>query len=431
MVGHATPKMSAKWIVALILVATMGLLALVCVMTARRPDLRGERHAAKSPSIPGPTVTYGELRSAKPDRLALRVLSVLPDRGVISAYEPIIVNVMLTNVSSSRVGVYSSGDFDVRIEVRDSDGRPVGDSPVHSYGEVMSSSHALSPGQSMRSWFIPSAVYQFKNPGRYSVRIMLLDPPGKITNTPSDLGPAWAEATIPVDVRPFDGARLRARCDELIEPRKLRPSSLYDFPPHEHMMALWSVRHNAALPALRFVADNWGEFSYAWPTAVAIRRIGTPESAVLFKALSSRRDRMGRTARSAAKEGIRIHSSDYFAGWTSVRSPEATVNEFLYAFRTREWEQARSCFSDFFLRKHADELKSQRLFTDRVGQGVQSILNDPRSKALRSRKQGKFTIVDVGQEGARGAAGQIGVVQFQTTRGGGWRLTDFPSPAPQ
>ncbi|MBI2843080.1 MAG: hypothetical protein HYX78_06740 [Armatimonadetes bacterium] len=282
----------------------------------------------------------------------------------------------------------------------------------------------------MLSSFIPSGIYQFKKPGIYSVRIMLLGPPGKITSKPSDLGPVVAEVTIPVSVRPFDEKRLRERCDELIEPRMLHPSNLKDFPPHENMMALWSVRHNAALPTLKFVAEHWGEYSCGWPTAVAIRRIGTPESAALLKAIGSRTDRMGQCARSAGatKFDANIHEHNYFAGWTNVNSPEATVNLFLYYFRNQQWDPAEKLFSDYFRRKHADDLKNGSLFTSRAGKHVQRILNEPGSKVLRSRKQGKFVIVDVGRE-ARGDGEQIGVVQLRLVGRREWHLSDFPGSA--
>lgn len=411
-------NMSGRGAVALILVSVVTMIAGFVVMKAGKPTRRP--HAGKISTTPAATVTYGPLRSAKPDRLELRVLKVFPNNGVISAYEPVIVELLLTNISSSLASVYSSSGVDARIEVRDSHGNLVGDSPVYSYMDRLSSGYDLSPRQSMRSAFVPSAVYQFKNPGIYHVRIMLLGGPAK------DLGPAWAEVTIPVTVQPFDEKRLKTLCGGLFSPRNLRPSSLRDYPPREHMMALWSIRHNAALPTLRFVAENW-DAAYARRTVVAIRRIGTPESAALLRALMLRKDRTGRAARSAAEADVRIHGGDYFSGWIKIRSPEATVNEFLYVFRTGQWEQARSMFNYFSMRGYADELKSKSLFANRIGKSVESILNDPGSRALRSRKEGKFTIVDVGHEGS----GQSGIVQFQLAGGGDWSLTDFPRPAPR
>lgn len=393
-------RMFSRWALALILLAAMGL--------------------------PAPVeAANGMPRYAVRGDLSMRVVRVLPDKGVISAHEPVIVEVEVTNISDELVEVYYSGDLSTRIEVRDHRGKVVGDSPVYSYAEVGSSIRRLTPGQIMQSSFVPSAVYQFRRPGDYSVKIILLGEPGKITEKPSDLGPVLAETTVHVSVRPFDGKRLRARCNELIEPRTLHPSALPQFPPQGNMMALWSVRHNAALPALKFVTKYWGEFSYAWPTAVAIVRIGTPESAALLKALESRTDRMGRVVRSAETAGLRINSDDYFAGWTNVKSPEATVNEFLYYFRHRQWASAERFFSDEFRLKHASELKEGLLFASMAGGSVQPILDDPGSKALRSRREGTFTIVDVGQEAGDGA-GQAGIAHIRLIGNYEWHLSDFP-----
>jgi hypothetical protein len=406
---NAIPKISGRWAVAaFILLAALGSLNIV-----------GSTKA-------------GEPRSVISGKRALRVVRVTPGNGVISALEPVIVEVEITNTSSELVGVWSSTDLSARIEVRDSHGRMVGASPVYTYADVMSTSYSLVPGQSMRSFFIPSVVYPFRKPGSYSVRIMLLNPPRKITYKASDLGPVTAEVTIPVSVQPFDKERLKKLCNKLIEPRMLRPSGLKDFPPNENMMALWSVHNNAALPALKFVIDNWSEHSYSSPTLEAIRRIRTPESTALLKAVGSRHDRIGRSARSAKQADLRIHDYDYLTDWTHVRSPEATANEFLYYYRHRQWGQAETLFSENFRRKHASRFKDGSLLANKAGKSVQSILNDPRSKALRSRKQGKFVFVDVGQE-ASGSGGRerVGFVQLQLVGGGEWRLSDFPGSGTQ
>lgn len=254
---------------------------------------------------------YDKQDLKKAHSLSMQVVRVLPDKGVISAYEPIIADVKITNISTSDVQLYSAGDLSVRIEVRNSHGILVGDSLVYSYGDVLSFNYHMAPGQSMTSSFIPSAVYQFSEPGNYSIRIMLLDDPMKITSKPSDLGPVVAEVTIPVTVLPFDGKRLKKRCNELITPNKSQ-----EFPSHANMMALWSVRHNAALPALKFAMKKWGEYSYGWPTVIAIRRIKTATSKSLIETLKSQPGKTGQAALSSEKADLRIHSGDYYAYWT-------------------------------------------------------------------------------------------------------------------
>jgi hypothetical protein len=225
-----------------------------------------------------------------------------------------------------------------------------------------------------------------------------------------------------VTVLPFDEQRLKQRCGQLIERGKPRPSLLTDFPPFENRMALYSIRHNAALPALKSTAEFWD----AWGAVIAIKRVGTPESAALLKSLASRKDRLGKSARAAEKENLSIHSAAYQTNWTYVKSPEATVNEFLYYYRRQQWEQAKSLFNDYFLHRHAAQLKNSNPFANTVAKNVQSIMNDPKSKPLRTRKEGKFVIVEVGRE-ASDRFGQVGIAHFQVIGGGGgWLLTDFP-----
>ena len=254
--------------------------------------------------------------------LSMRVVKISPDKGAISAYEPLIIEIEVANISNEPVRVYKSGYLSDRVEVRDDYLRLVGESPIplNQYDRAFGI-HLLAPGQKMRAAFIPSAVYVFKKPGNYSVRIMLLgDSIGTITK-PSAIGPVLAEVFIPVSVRPFDGKRLVKRCNELIGPRTLHPSALPEFSSHQNTMALWTVHHNAALPTLRFVAEHWGEYS-ARLTATAIWQIGTPEASALLKKLASRNDKMGRAAYAIERERPFYPMNSYFTGWTNVASPQ-------------------------------------------------------------------------------------------------------------
>jgi len=417
-------KMLRWWVVALILMAATGFLAIMGAAKAEKPDLTTRQEADSNSATQQPAPASGNLRSQLSKSLAFRVMGILPEDGVISAFEPIIIEAEITNISSDLVTLDYCGDLCIRLEVRDAHGKLVGDTPVYSYADVRYGIHRLVPRQSMRTSFIPSAVYQFRNSGDYSIRIMFLELPKKITEIPSDLGPIIGEATVSVKMLPFDENRIKKRCDELIERYKtMMSSSQSDFSPFENMLALCSIRHNAALPALKIAAEDW----YDWPAARAIRRIGTSESAALLKELAARKDAIGRSARSAEQADVRIQSDDYFTGWTNVTSPEATVNEFLYYYRHGQWDQAKARCDDFFLRKQADQLKDGGLFAKTAGKSVQSILNDAKSKPLRSRKEGRFVIVDVGQESSS-SFGQVGIAHFQLIGRGSneWLITDFP-----
>lgn len=255
------------------------------------------------------------VRPADTSGILFRVVRTSPEDGVISAHEPVILKAEFTNNSSEPYNLYYSYDMSARLEILDKDGVLVGESPIYPYGEIMSTMHILQPNESSTSYFIPSAVYTFKDPGKYNIKIKIYGEPIGSAETPEDLGTPVAETSVSIRVLPFDEARLSARCDELLYPKKKDLGYLPDCPRAENMKALFSVRHNAALPALKFAAENWGESSYGWPTAVAIKRIGTKESASLLKELKPRKDRIGKCALGADEEYPKIHMEDYFTGW--------------------------------------------------------------------------------------------------------------------
>ncbi|MBI2843785.1 MAG: hypothetical protein HYX78_10330, partial [Armatimonadetes bacterium] len=138
------PKILGHWELALILLAVMGgFLAIIGAGNADKPDPTAPLDAGESSTPPQSAVTNGEPHSGKPDKLVFRVAEVLPNAGVISAFEPVIVKVEVTNIFSHPVQIYCSSDQSARIEVRDPLGRLVGDSPVYAYGETLSTDHRL------------------------------------------------------------------------------------------------------------------------------------------------------------------------------------------------------------------------------------------------------------------------------------------------
>jgi len=417
--GGKDTKMVMAGAVATVLLAAMGCAAYF----APRRTVEPPRATAR------PSVLSGLPHSAEHVDWHMRVVKVYPEGGVISAFEPVIVELEMRNEMAAPVGVGYSCDESPRIEVRDSKGELVGDTPFYSYAEQLAGGFDLDPTQSARSFAIPSAVYRFRKPGVYAVRIMMLAPARGIAHKLSDLGPPMAEVTTSVTVRPFDRKRLQRRCTELVQPRKISPRSSSIYPEEQHMKALWSVRHNAALPTLKFVAVTCRDSSYEWPTVAAIRRIGTPEAAAVLKSLRVPLDRGSIDPTAAANSDRSVAGvGAFFIDWKVVKTPETTVSSFLYYFRHKRWDQVQTLFSDYFRRKNASDLRNGNWFTSTASSGVRSILNDPNAKVLQTRRQGKFVIVDVGQRPVTGTEGN-GIVQIQLIGSGEWHLSDFPKQA--
>lgn len=171
-----------------------------------------------------------EPRAARPGEIALSV-KLEEDSQRISAYEPVVGLVEMTNHAGEPVSIYSSGALTTRIQVRDSAGRLVAiterpEMPL----DVMFTGDVLEPGATATRKFVFSALYTFSEPGEYEVRVQQLQF--------DHYFPLLAEGRATVAVEPFDAARLQARCEELMKS------------PGGKSKIIYSVRHDIALPYL-------------------------------------------------------------------------------------------------------------------------------------------------------------------------------------
>ena len=269
-------------------------------------------------AVMAPTSAATLPREARPGDVFLSVVSLLPQDGTISAHEPLVAHIKLTNLTTEELKFLH---YSMRLEVYDSNGRLVGATPRWPLpGDLLVGVLRIPAGGSLTRWVVLSALYQFRKPGDYTVRVQQL--------IPSEGLPVLAEAATQVRVLPFDGPRLRARCEEIFAPwrsfgrtRARIPRNPSAFPMRTRLQAIYSIRHDAVLPYLSLIAREWVGTSENWPATVSIRRIGSKRSEELFSTLTARRDKVGKVARMVAKERLG-EVDDWYVGdeWQSENS---------------------------------------------------------------------------------------------------------------
>ena len=213
--------------------------------------------------------------------LALKVRFV-PDDGPISAGEPVIARMDVTNQSTQAVEVLTGtgGAPALHLTVRAADGQLLASTPRLHGRHHGTGVRTVQPGKTHSVFWILTALCSFEQPGQYEVEVELLD---------------WATRKVlcgsraSLRVEPFDAARLEARCEQIHRSADLSMSV--------RGKALRSVRHDVALPYLDWMARRWGS-KYA---CLAIRRIGTERAKMLIEALAARKDRVGEAARASLK----------------------------------------------------------------------------------------------------------------------------------
>jgi len=219
-------------------------------------------------------------------------LTLVPSNGTISAYEPLIAQVGLTNKGrEDRVVCMGNSERpSLYLEVRKSSGevmaatpRPDPDQGGWLFGTT------IPAGGTWSQYWVVTGLYQFVAPGEYVLH-MRDQPAGK-------QGEVYAEAVARVRVEPFDVERLEARCEDLFRPIPQNRTSKTDLPLRARTKALYSVRHDVVLPYLDWMARESGS-QYA---CRAIKRLGTPRAKALYEALAARNDRAGEAARSVPK----------------------------------------------------------------------------------------------------------------------------------
>jgi len=196
-------------------------------------------------------------RAARPEDLSLTVTLSEGSKSV-SAYEPVVGVVEMTNEAKEPVCVFKSDDLTTRIQVRDQDGRLVAitERPIMPL-DVMFTADALDPGETLTRRLVFSALYTFSEPGEYEVRVQQFDF--------ERCFPVLAEGRATVTVEPFDATRLQARCEELMES------------PGGKSKIIYSVRHDIALPYLERLTKWNNRDAYR-----AIHRIDTAASRELL-----------------------------------------------------------------------------------------------------------------------------------------------------
>lgn len=244
---------------------------------------------------------------AKPGDVGLNVITLLPNDGTISAREPLIVRLQLTNLRKKNLSIGVGGGLNTRVVLYNKSCKLVGATPIEPVSmDYLVSSFPLAPGEKRFRWVVLSALHQFNKPGEYTVRMQMLEP---------DAGRGvLAEAEMPVRVLPYNAARLQARCKEIFHPLRSLPQNLKSFPIQTRLQALYSVKDNAVLPYLSLIAREWDGSSEQWPAMMCIRELKTAQSKTLFKTLTARRDHAGKVARNVEKAPPVRHVREWFVG---------------------------------------------------------------------------------------------------------------------
>ena len=226
--------------------------------------------------LPRPVRMWKEGRTARPADLALTVKVVGGD--TITAYEPVVAQVDITNKSADTVVVEDACNRTIRLQVRDPRGWLVAITPRPDFDDGgPSMGHPLKPGETWSRREVFSALYAFAESGEYTIRVQQLQF--------EPYFPWLAEGSATLKVEPFDAARLRARCDQLLAQAQLDCGELC------------SIRHDLVIPYLEKLVET-GRYGYA---CHALRRLGTPAAMAVLERLSARTDEVGKAARTAAK----------------------------------------------------------------------------------------------------------------------------------
>ncbi|UCH35068.1 MAG: hypothetical protein JSV65_01580 [Armatimonadota bacterium] len=228
---------------------------------------------------------------------------LLAKDGAITAYEPLLVRAEIRNQCEHTVKLKIAREYTTRIEIRDGTGRVVAATRRPAFPiDLIHFEWALAPRQTRTTLLIVSALYQFKTPGKYAVRVQQLELSEDIR--------LIAECTVWVRVLPFDAARLRARCEELFQPLlPMNTEQLGDLSLSARTTALRSVRHDIVLPYLEWMACKWHD-RYA---VRAMRRMGTEQAERLVETLAARKDSVGQAAQQGLNMALEITSWDIFA----------------------------------------------------------------------------------------------------------------------
>jgi len=224
-----------------------------------------------------------EVKPLGPGPLEMSV-GLIPEDGTISAYEPLVAKVMLTNTGTEPVKVAKSGTLNWRLQVRDTAGNLVAVTPRELLpGDFMAYGQQVEPGEADTTPMVVSALHTFSEPGEYEVRVQ--------RQLLTEHFPVLDEASATVTVLPFDEERLVARCRELLEEEDA-------VAPDAWFRAICSVRHGSATPVLIEAARQYPRSE----TFRALREVGTPQTLQALAEHAARTDHAGKAARSIQDE---------------------------------------------------------------------------------------------------------------------------------
>jgi len=242
----------------------------------------------------GFTRSYGDpARAAQPGDIGLTITFLTRD-GAVAAHEPLLARIELVNNAEETVNIALLSC----LELCDSDGKVVAAIPRPKVTmDFMYGARSLKPGEKYTRTWVISALYQFDKPGTYTLHVhWLYLPGGKLMDL--------VAGTADIRALPFDEARVTARCEELYQPMYSHQKSDIDL--GIRARALYSVRHDLALPYLDWMAREWGDANACY----AMRQIGTPQAKALLDALAKRQDDAGKAARAAMTRTHTISMSD-------------------------------------------------------------------------------------------------------------------------
>lgn len=260
----------------------------------RTPIFLGLLMVITTYSLVKPTLGGSEAYSAMPGDIGLS-LEVLPREGTITAGEPLLARIKVTNLSGEDLDFCptAGGASTTYLEVRDDKDQVVAATPRPRLREGgLRFPRHLSPGKCLTWVWVLTALYEFEKPGLYTVCAQQLELEEGL--------PVIAEAAESVRVLPFDASRLEARCEEIFGPLRKRSWPRTDLPMDVRLKALYSVRNEVVLPYLEWLAREEGA-KYA---CRAMLRMGTEKAKNIVNALAVRQDSGGEAARAAMKMAL-------------------------------------------------------------------------------------------------------------------------------
>jgi hypothetical protein len=251
--------------------------------------------------------TANDAPRAKPGDLTMTLSVAGP--GTVTAYEPVVLRQNLRNATDHEVTQQIQADYTTRIEIRRAGGKLVAQTPLLDIPlDFLVGIQRYAPGQTHTSYLAISAIYPFKDAGKYTITVY-----EGMTQDHKAGFDSIAEASATLIVRPFDRKALDARLELLFGPvidaNGGLPNAAAGMSSSAILKAMESVRHDAIIPYLVQTA----EFGADWPqyAARALCRIETPKAQQALKKLTERKDDAGKQARNGLTFSLRVSAYDW------------------------------------------------------------------------------------------------------------------------